>query len=227
LRKQERLILLNCEILEPVGTADAAVIWLHGLGASGHDFVPVVPHLGLPDNHGVRFVFPHAPEIPVTINGGMVMPAWYDILAMSIEREIDLQQIESSSAAVRELIQRELDAGISSERIVLAGFSQGGAVAYHTALSYPKRLGGLMALSTYFATAREVRLSEANKGLPIHIFHGTRDPMVPEAMGHTASQILQGMGFSPKYRSYPMQHEVCMEEIQDIGRSLKDWLKLG
>lgn len=219
--------MLNCEVLEPVGAADATVIWLHGLGASGHDFVSVVPHLGLPDHHGVRFVFPHAPEMPVTINGGMVMPAWYDILALSIEREIDLKHIESSSAAVRELIQRELDAGIPSQRIVIAGFSQGGAVAYHTALSYPKPLGGLMALSTYFATAKEVKLSAANKTLPIHIYHGTRDPMVPESMGHTASQILQSMGFAPRYRSYPMQHEVCLEEIQDIGRSLKDWLKLA
>ncbi|MBU0537500.1 MAG: carboxylesterase, partial [Gammaproteobacteria bacterium] len=106
--------MLNCEIVEPKGAADAAVIWLHGLGASGHDFVPIVPHLGVPDGHGIRFVFPHAPEIPITINGGMVMPGWYDILAMSIEREIDLVQIESSAASVRELIQRELDAGISS-----------------------------------------------------------------------------------------------------------------
>lgn len=218
--------MLNCEVLEPKGTADAAVIWLHGLGASGHDFVPVVPHLGLPDNHGVRFVFPHAPEIPITINGGTVMPAWYDILTMSVEREINLEQIESSSAAVRQLIQRELDAGIASEHIVIAGFSQGGAVAYHTALSYPKPLAGLMALSTYFATAKEVNPSAANNALPIHIFHGTQDPMVPETMGLTASQILQSMGFAPKYRSYTMQHEVCMEEIEDIGRSLNDWLKL-
>lgn len=219
--------MLKCEVLEPKGTADAAVIWLHGLGASGHDFVPVVPHLGLPDNHGVRFVFPHAPEIPVTINGGMVMPAWYDILAMSIEREIDIVQIESSSAAVGELIQRELDAGIASERIVLAGFSQGGAVVYHAALSYPKTLAGLLTMSTYFATAKEVKLAEANKALPIHIFHGSQDPMVPETMGHTANQILQGMGFKPNYRSYPMQHEVCGEEIADIGSSLKEWLQLA
>lgn len=219
--------MLNCEVVEPKGAADAAVIWLHGLGASGHDFVPVIPHLGLPDNHGVRFVFPHAPEIPVTINGGMVMPAWYDIFAMSIEREIDLVQIESSSAAVRELIQRELDAGIASERIVLAGFSQGGAVVYHTALSYPKPLAGLLTLSTYFATAKEVTPSEASKTLAIHIFHGSQDPMVPETMGHTANQILQSMGFNPKYRSYPMQHEVCVEEIVDIGNSLKAWLQLS
>jgi phospholipase/carboxylesterase len=186
-----------------------------------------VPHLGLPDNHGIRFVFPHAPEIPITINGGMVMPAWYDILAMSIEREIDLVQIESSAAAVRELIQRELDAGISSERIVLAGFSQGGAVVYHAALSYPKPLAGLLTMSTYFATAKEVKLNAANKSLPIHIFHGSQDPMVQESMGHTANQILQSMGFKPKYRSYPMQHEVCAEEISDIGNSLKEWLKLN
>ncbi|MFT6594029.1 MAG: phospholipase/carboxylesterase, partial [Zhongshania sp.] len=190
--------MLNCEIVEPKGAADAAVIWLHGLGASGHDFVPIVPHLGLPDGHGIRFVFPHAPEIPITINGGMVMPGWYDILAMSIEREIDLVQIESSAASVRELIQRELDAGISSERIVLAGFSQGGAVVYHAALSYPKPLAGLLAMSTYFATAKEVQLNEVNKALPIHIFHGSQDPMVQESMGHTANQILQSMGFKPK-----------------------------
>ena len=219
--------MLKCEILEPRGVADAAVIWLHGLGASGHDFVPVVPHLGLPDNHGVRFVFPHAPEIPVTINGGMVMPAWYDILAMSIEREIDLKQIKSSSAAVCELIQREPDAGIPSDRIVLAGFSQGGAVVYHTALAYPKTLAGLMTMSTYFPAAEEVQLSAANKTLPINIFHGTQDPMVQESMGHIAKQILQGMGFTPEYRAYPMQHEVCAEEIVDIGNSLKGWLKLG
>ena len=218
--------MLKCEVIEPQTKADAAVIWLHGLGASGHDFVPVVPHLGLPENHGVRFIFPHAQEISVTINGGMVMPAWYDILAMSLEREIDTEQIEASSAAVRELIQRELDAGISSERIVLAGFSQGGAVVYHTALSYPKPLAGLLTMSTYFATAKEVTLSEANKALPIHIFHGSQDPMVPEVMGHTADQILQSMGFKPTYRSYPMQHEVCMEEIIDIGNSLKAWLGL-
>ncbi|WP_373091749.1 alpha/beta hydrolase [Zhongshania sp.] len=219
--------MLKCQVIEPKGVHDATVIWLHGLGASGHDFVPIVPHLGLPDQHGVRFVFPHAPEIPVTINGGMVMPAWYDILTMSIEREIDLDQIESSAAAVRELIQRELDAGIGSERIVLAGFSQGGAVVYHAALSYPKPLAGLMAMSTYFATAKEVKLSEANKALPIHIFHGSQDPMVQESMGHTANQILQSMGFKPKYRSYPMQHEVCGEEITDIGNSLKEWLELA
>lgn len=218
--------MLKCEIIEPKGTADAAVIWLHGLGANGHDFVPVVPQLGLPADHTVRFVFPHAPEIPVTINGGMVMPAWYDILAMSIDREIDIDQIKSSAAAVRDLIQRELDAGIPSERIVLAGFSQGGAVVYHTALSYPQQLAGLMTMSTYFPAPEEVQTSAENKALPIHIFHGTQDPVVPESLGHTAQQVLQGMGFKPQYRCYPMQHQVCAEEIVDLGDSLKSWLKL-
>jgi phospholipase/carboxylesterase len=226
IEKKRSETLLNCEVIEPKTKADAAVIWLHGLGASGHDFVPIVPHLGLPEKHSVRFVFPHAPEIPITINGGMVMPAWYDILAMSIEREIDLVQIEASAAAVGELIQRELDAGIASERIVLAGFSQGGAVVYHAALSHPKPLAGLLTMSTYFATAKEVQLADANSALPIHIFHGSKDEMVPEIMGHTANQILQSMGYAPKYRSYPMQHEVCGEEIVDIGNSLKAWLKL-
>lgn len=218
--------MLKCEVLDPTGVADAAVIWLHGLGASGHDFVPVVPHLGLPDNHAVRFVFPHAPAMPVTINGGMVMPAWYDILAMSIDREIDLKQIKTSSAAICDLIQREVDAGIASDRIVLAGFSQGGAVVYHTALSYPETLAGLLTMSTYFPAAEEVQLSAANKALPVHIFHGNQDPVVPESLGHTANQVLQSMGFTPQYSSYPMQHEVCSEEIIDIGNTLKTWLQL-
>lgn len=217
--------MLKCEVIEPKGVADAAVIWLHGLGASGHDFVPIVPHLRLPADHGVRFVFPHAPSIPVTINGGAVMPAWYDILEMSIDRQIDLKQIKLSSASVCELIQRELDAGIPSERIVLAGFSQGGAVAYHAALAYPETLAGLMTMSTYFPAPEELQLSAANKALPIHIFHGTQDPVVPEALGHTANQILQSMGFTPEYTSYPMQHEVCGNQIADIAKTLKAWLK--
>ena len=124
-------------------------------------------------------------------------------------------------------IEADLDAGIASERIVLAGFSQGGAVVYHTALAYPKPLGGLLTLSTYFPAAEEVQLSAANKSLPIHIFRGTQDPMVVEAMGHAAKQTLQGMGFRPEYRCYPMQHEVCGEEIVDIGNSLKAWLQLS
>ena len=212
---------LPCEIVETQSDVTAAVIWLHGLGASGHDFVPIVPHLQLPDTLGIRFVFPHAPSIPITINGGMVMPAWYDILAMDMEREIDHLQIMQSSAAIENLIAGEIDKGIPSDRIVLAGFSQGGAVAYQTALSYEKPLAGLMAMSTYFATHKTVEVSEANAGLAIRLFHGTQDPMVPEVMAQQALKALKQLGFEAEYFTYPMQHEVSMEEIVEISRFLQ------
>ena len=200
----------------------AAVIWLHGLGASGHDFEPVVPELGLPDNAAVRFIFPHAPNMPVTINGGMTMPAWYDIKAMDIDRVVDTDQLVASSDAVAKLVDREIERGVKSENIVIAGFSQGGAVAYELGLSYPKRLAGIIALSTYFATAKTVKRSEANRDIPIRIYHGTFDPMVPEALGRQSVEKRQEMGFEPTYETYPMEHSVCMEEIVDIGKFLRD-----
>jgi len=166
---------------------------------------------------GIRFVFPHAPSIPITINGGMVMPAWYDILAMSMEREIDTQQIMASADAVIALIEREISQGIHSDRIVLAGFSQGGAVCYQAALSYNKPLAGLMAMSTYFATHQTIVPSSANKSIPIHLFHGTQDPMVPEAMGKQALEVLKLLGHDPAYKNYPMEHAVHPQEIQDIS----------
>ncbi|NRB39040.1 MAG: dienelactone hydrolase family protein [Pseudomonadales bacterium] len=219
---------LPCEIIEtqtgPEAKIDAAVIWLHGLGATGHDFVPIVPELKLPAQMGVRFVFPHAPSIPVTINGGMSMPAWYDILAMDIERKIDDQQIMASSDAIKALIEREISHGIKSERIVLAGFSQGGAVVYQTALSYNKPLAGLMAMSTYFATFKTLVPSAANKNLPIHVFHGTQDQMVPEAMGKKAMEVLELLGHKPSYKNYPMGHEVHPQEIKDISSWLQQVL---
>ncbi|WP_420388799.1 alpha/beta hydrolase [Marinobacter sp.] len=199
----------------------AAVIWLHGLGASGHDFEPVVPELGLPDNAAVRFIFPHAPNMPVTINGGMTMPAWYDIKAMDIDRVVDTDQLMASSDAVAKLVDQEIERGVKSENIVIAGFSQGGAVAYELGLSYPKRLAGIIALSTYFATAKTVKRSEANRDIPIRIYHGTFDPMVPEALGRQSVEKLQDMGFEPTYQTYPMEHSVCMEEIVDIGKFLR------
>lgn len=161
----------------------ASVIWLHGLGASGHDFEPVVPELGLPPGAAVRFIFPHAPNLPVTINGGMRMPAWYDIKAMDIDRIVDTEQLMASSDAVGRLVDQEIERGVKSEHIVIAGFSQGGAVAYELGLSYPKRLAGIIALSTYFATAGTVKVSQANRGIPINVYHGTADPMVPESLG--------------------------------------------
>ncbi|MGP4712922.1 MULTISPECIES: alpha/beta hydrolase [unclassified Psychrobacter] len=199
---------------------DRAVIWLHGLGASGHDFEPVVPQLGLSQDMAVRFIFPHAPQIPVTINGGMVMPAWYDILEMSLDRKIDVTQIESSSQSIRDLIAREIERGVKPEHIVIAGFSQGGAVAYHVALGHPERLAGLMTLSTYLATNDILDYSEANKDIPILIEHGTQDPVVPVILGQQAQQVLANKGYNVDYNTYPMAHQVCMPQIQNIGQWL-------
>lgn len=199
----------------------AAVIWLHGLGASGHDFEPVVPELGLPEDAAVRFIFPHAPNLPVTINGGMSMPAWYDIKAMDIDRVVDTEQLRASADAVAKLVEREKEKGVPADRIIIAGFSQGGAVAYELGLSYPERFGGILALSTYFATADTIQPSEANADVPISVYHGTFDPMVPESLGVRSVETLKDMGYDPSYLTFPMEHSVCLEEIQDIGRFIR------
>lgn len=199
---------------------DRSVIWLHGLGASGHDFEPVVPQLGLSRDMAVRFIFPHAPNIPVTINGGMVMPAWYDILEMSLERKVDVAQIERSAQQISDLIQREIERGVAPHNIVIAGFSQGGAVAYHVALGYPQRLAGLMSLSTYLATNDSLDYSDINKDLPILIEHGVQDPVVPVILGQQAQQLLKDKGYNVEYNTYPMAHQVCMPQIQNIGKWL-------
>jgi phospholipase/carboxylesterase len=181
----------------------------------------VVPELGLPAVAAVRFIFPHAPNLPVTINGGMRMPAWYDIKAMDIDRIVDTEQLMASSDAVGRLVDQEIERGVKSEHIVIAGFSQGGAVAYELGLSYPKRLAGIIALSTYFATAGTVKVSQANRGIPINVYHGTADPMVPESLGRMSVEKLGELGFSPSYQTFPIEHSVCMEEILDIGEFLK------
>ena len=201
-----------------------AVIWLHGLGASGHDFEPVVPQLGLDADMGVRFIFPHAPNRPVTINGGMVMPAWYDILEMSLERKVDVNQIEESAQQIQDLIAREVQRGVKPEHIVIAGFSQGGAVAYHVALGYPERLAGLMTLSSYLATNDNISYSTANKDMPILIEHGTHDPVVPAILGEQAKQLLSEKGYNVAYHTYPMAHQVCMPQIKNIGKWLNNVL---
>ncbi|MGB2247625.1 MAG: alpha/beta hydrolase [Alcanivorax sediminis] len=216
------MALLDCIEIEPKQTAVASVIWLHGLGASGHDFEPVVPELQLPADLPVRFVFPHAPNIPVTVNGGMVMPAWYDILAMDIDRKVDESGVLSSADAVDALIERELARGIPSSRIIIAGFSQGGAVAYQCALRHPKPLAGLLTLSTYMAMP--VSPSNANAQLPVMVCHGSRDPVVPEQLGQRAVASLKAMGLNPEYRSYPMEHMVCLEQIRDIGEWIRERL---
>ena len=203
-----------------------SVIWLHGLGADGHDFYGIVPELKLPASAAVRFIFPHAPSMPVTLNGGYVMPAWYDILGIDgIDRQVDIVGIEKSVAASRELIAQEVERGIAEENIILAGFSQGGAIAYITALSHPKPLGGIMALSTYLPAAEHWTYSTANKNIPIYIAHGGQDPVVPYSLGQQAFNVLQTKGYTPAWHSYVMQHSVCPSELKDIGLWLEERLR--
>lgn len=206
-------------IIEPRSgrPADACVFILHGLGADGRDFEPLVPALPLKEALNVRFVLPHAPRLPVTINGGMVMPAWYDIHEMSLDRRVDTAQLVASAERIQALVQEQIDHGIDSRRIILAGFSQGGAVAYQAALSFDAPLGGLLAMSTYFATAETIELAEANRELPIEIHHGSFDPVVPETLGKAAYQRLHELGYSVHYQSYPMAHAVCPQQIGDVA----------
>lgn len=206
------------EMESPRGaTVNASVIWLHGLGADGNDFAPIVPQLQLPEGLAIRFIFPHAPSIPVTINNGYVMPAWYDIKQMDVDRHVDNEQLEQSASWVHDLIAREVERGVPTNRIIVAGFSQGGAVSYEAALSYGEPLAGIMALSTYFPTAETVKVDPVQASIPILICHGSQDPVVVEPLGLMAKEKLEGKGFKPEYRSYPMQHAVCPQEIADIG----------
>lgn len=216
---------LPCVEIETAPAVTASIIWLHGLGANGHDFEPIVPELRLPKQAGIRFVFPHAPSIPVTINGGMIMPAWYDILDASIDRKIDHKQILVSAERINALIDREIERGVDSRRIVLAGFSQGGAVAYHTALTSTRPLGGLLALSTYLAT-HELVSAKTDTTLPVMVCHGLYDMVVPETLGQHAVKALRTLCYAPEYRTYPMQHSVCAEEVGHIGAWIRKVLKL-
>nr|WP_299240598.1 alpha/beta fold hydrolase [uncultured Halomonas sp.] len=204
--------------------AEAVVIILHGLGADGHDFAPLVPALPLPSELAVRFVLPHAPSRPVTINGGVSMPAWYDILDMNLGRRIDEIQLIASAKEIQALIDAQRRGGIDSRRIVLAGFSQGGAVAYHAALTYPEPLAGLLALSTYFATAGSLAINEANRQLATEVHHGTFDPVVPESLGRQGYEQAKALGLPAHYRTYEMAHALCPEQIADIGKWLSQRL---
>ena len=209
--------MLNAIELTTGEAPQLAVIWMHGLGADGHDFEPIVPELrlGIP----VRFVFPHAPMRPVTINGGMAMRAWYDILGFDRHAKEDAAGIRASATAVGELIEREIERGIPSERIVLAGFSQGGAVALHTALREPRPLAGVLALSTYLPLAASLasERSAANAGVPIFMAHGTSDSVLPFSLGESSRRALEALGYVVDWRSYSMAHSVCLEEIGAIG----------
>lgn len=204
----------------------ASVIWLHGLGADGHDFAPLVPELNLPESLAVRFIFPHAPEIPVTINGGYVMPAWYDILEMNLERKIDEEQLLISAVAVQALIAREQARGIQSKRIILAGFSQGGAVVYQAGLSFDQPLAGLLVMSSYLATQASLQIASANQVTPIMIQHGSHDGVVPEMLGQRAYRFLADRGCKVSYESYAMEHTLCAEQILSISNWLQFLLRL-
>ncbi len=203
---------------------DCAVIWLHGLGVDGNDFVPIVDELGLDDELKIRFIFPHAPSIPVTVNCGYVMPAWFDIYAIDINRKIDTDGLLLSADAINLLIERELERGIASGKIVLAGFSQGGAVAYQSGLTYPAPLGGILAMSSYFATSDTISLHPANREIPISIQHGVSDTVVSEQLGQKSFEFLKQHEYRVEYRTYEMDHEVCPSQIADIGNWLRQVL---
>ena len=197
----------------------AAVIWLHGLGADGHDFEPIVPELGMPAAPAVRFVFPHAPLQPVTINGGAVMRAWYDVTG---DGRQDAAGVRASQARVEALVTRERARGIAARSIVLAGFSQGGAMALQAGLRHPERLAGILALSAYLPLPESVadEVSQANRDVPIFMAHGTQDPVIPLSWATRSRDHLNALGYTIDWREYPMPHSVCAEEIADIGRWL-------
>jgi len=207
--------------LQPATTdaVSASVIWLHGLGADGHDFVPIVPELHLPDTLPVRFIFPNAPHRPVTLNNGYVMRAWYDIKALALRAEEDAAGIRASEMLVCDLIQAEVAAGIKASRIVIAGFSQGGAIALQTALRYPQRLAGVLPLSTYLPLRDSLaaEASAANADIPILMCHGRQDTVVPVQLGERSRDALLTQGYAVDFRYYDMPHSVCAEEIRDIG----------
>ena len=198
----------------------ASVIWLHGLGADGHDFEPIVPELRLPAALPTRFVFPHAPVRPVTINGGMAMRAWYDIVSLDRGGPVDSAGIDESSAALEALIAREQERGIEPARIVVAGFSQGGAIAINTILRAEKKLAGLMALSTWLALPDALQRGSLDTSVPVFMAHGQFDPMIPMQYGRASADRLAAAGFDVEWHDYPMAHAVCPQEIDDI----RTWL---
>lgn len=210
---------MTIELTHGTGTPNHAIIWLHGLGASCNDFPPVVPHLGLSPTTAIRFIFPQAPDRPITINGGMMMPGWYNIKGMSIEEKQDRAGVEESYAAVEKLIDEQIAQGIPAENIILAGFSQGGAISYYTALRTQHKLAGVLAMSTYMLFAEQLpeERSEVNQNTPFFSSHGTRDPVVAVNLGEQAVETLKTLGYSTQWKTYPMEHQVVMEQIQDIG----------
>ncbi len=209
--------------IEPKSSATACVIWLHGLGDSGAGFAPIVPMLGLPSDHGIRFIFPHAPEQAVTINQGYVMRSWYDIKSMDLHNRADMAGVLESEVKVQALIQEQIDIGILPENIVLAGFSQGGVLSLFTGLRFAQPLAGIMALSCYLPSADEMPMAchQANKATPILQHHGERDGVVPISAGKMANDLLVQANYDVTWQSYPMEHSVLPEQLKDIAAWLK------
>lgn len=213
---------LNTFIIEPKQPANACVIWMHGLGANAHDFEDIVPQLQLDPNHHVRFVFPNAPVQPITINMGQAMPAWYDIYHLDRIDHQDRQGIEASSLAIDAIINHQINQGIAAERIVLAGFSQGGAMALHTGLRFHQSLAGIMALSTYLPLSDlvEQQAHNSNKTTPILMIHGRHDPVLPMMLAEMSCMQLKKLGYPVDWQDYPMAHEVCWDEVKRISQWL-------
>lgn len=216
--------LLKHITLEPESPAQATVIWFHGLGADGNDFVPIVPQLGLPQTTPVRFIFPHAPVIPVSINGGYPMPAWFDITNLA-PLIIDEQGLTAAIRAAHDLIKAEINKGIAPEHIFLAGFSQGGAVALSAALAYTETVGGVIALSTFIPTT-QLTHTHFNR-FPIFMAHGMIDDVIPMSLGEHTFQQLKARGFDIVWKVYAMAHEVCKNETTDISGWLQEHLALS
>jgi len=205
--------------IETAPNPGTAVIWLHGLGADGNDFAALVPELDLSGCPGIRFIFPHAPSMPVTVNGGYVMPAWYDIRGVDLLSQQDEAGIRASEKAIKALIEREIARGIPAQKIVLAGFSQGSAMALHTGLRFPQALAGIMALSGYLPLAERfaAERSPANAHTPIFMAHGNQDPVVDPARGAASRDLLRSLGYPVQWHSYPMPHSVHPHEVADIA----------
>jgi len=210
--------MLDSIIKETAKNPNAAVIWMHGLGADGYDFADIAPELGLPQGSAIRFIFPHAPIMPVSINNGYEMHAWFDIIHMDLEQEPDMEGIEKSSLLIDELIDAEIKKGINSERILLIGFSQGGVMALHTATRYGKKLAGAASLSAFFPTAQTMPLDAVNSKIPVFFGHGSFDNVLPAELSKKAFEFLQSNGNPVERHLYHMQHSVCMEELQVLGK---------
>ena len=205
--------------IQPTSTHHYSVIWLHGLGADGHDFEGIIPQLHLHAEANIHFIFPNAPIQPVTVNGGMEMRAWYDILEMSLGLKIDIAGIYQSATLLEQLIKQEMEKGISSEHILLAGFSQGGVIALHAGLNFPYKLAGIVALSTYFPTLDTLKTepSIANRSTPIFMAHGILDSVVDVESGKAVFNTLNSLEYNIEWHDYLMSHSVCIEEIGHIS----------